>query len=315
MPILFRPGLILEKIRGSRIAGYCAGNGRASRSSSSVIAALILACGMFAVSSGAAQAQSAGDPQACATLDDEARAFLDALILDMLDPASDFSHFQYLSQPEMQDVQALDAERRRSDWGNLCQYRDDNIAVLAGPAPKVVFMGDSITEFWSIGDPDLFSGGVINRGISGQTSSQMLVRFWQDVVSLKPELVHIMTGTNDLAENTGFVSDDAYKANIKAMVTLAKSHDIGVVLASIPPAGSFGWRPELEPPVRISVLNQWLEDYAAETGSTFVDYHSLLTEDGGSLSENFTHDGVHPHRTGYAQMHDAAQAAIEVARR
>lgn len=306
--------LFRKTLSGAGTASLRFAAGTLPRRIFAAVTALTLVSSMPAALQGVAHAQSPGDAQTCSKLDDAARAFLDGLVLDMLDPESDFSHLQYLSAPEMQDVQSLDAERRRSDWGNLCQYRDDNAAILAGPAPKAVFMGDSITEFWSIGDPDLFSEGVINRGISGQTSSQMLVRFWQDVISLKPEMVHIMTGTNDLAENTGFVSDDAYKGNIKAMVTLAKSHGIGVVLASIPPAGSFGWRPELQPPERIAVLNQWLEDYAKETGATFADYHSLLTEDGRSMSESFTHDGVHPHRSGYARMHDAAKAAIEAAR-
>lgn len=309
MRSLFRRGATSPGAPRSRFAA-----GALPKRVFSAVAALALASSIPAAFQGAAHAQSPGDAQTCSKLDENARAFLDGLVLDMLDPESDFSHLQYLSEPEMQDVQSLDAERRRSDWGNLCQYRDDNAVVLAGPAPRVVFMGDSITEFWSIGDPDLFGEGVINRGISGQTSAQMLVRFWQDVVNLKPEMVHIMTGTNDLAENTGFVSDDTYKGNIKAMVTLAKSHGIGVILASIPPAGSFGWRPDLQPPERISVLNLWLEDYAKETGATFVDYHSLLTEDGRGMSESFTHDGVHPHRSGYAQMHDAAKAAIEAAR-
>lgn len=254
-------------------------------------------------------------PQACVQLSPEARTFLDNLVLDMLDPESDFSHLHYLGKPEMKEVQSLDMDRRKNDWGNLCQYKNDNLTVMAGPRPKVVFLGDSITEFWSIGDPDLFEPGVINRGISGQTSSQMLVRFWQDIVRLKPEVVHIMAGTNDLAENTGYVSDEAFKGNIEAMVTLAQCHGINVILASIPPAGSFGWRPELNPPERISVLNQWIKDYAAQQGVVFVDYHSLLTDDGAKMSENLTHDGVHPHREGYARMQEAARQAIASAQK
>lgn len=255
------------------------------------------------------------DPQACVQLSPEGRTFLDNLILDMLDPESDFSHLHYLGEPEMKEVQSLDMDRRKNDWGNLCQYKNDNLTVMAGPRPKVIFLGDSITEFWSIGDPDLFEPSMINRGISGQTSSQMLVRFWQDVVRMNPEVVHIMAGTNDLAENTGYVSDESFKGNIEAMVTLAQSHGIGVILASIPPAGSFGWRPELNPPERISVLNQWIKEYAAQQGVVFVDYHSLLTDDGAKMSENLTHDGVHPHRAGYARMQEAARQAIAKAQK
>ncbi|MFN3312393.1 MAG: GDSL-type esterase/lipase family protein [Hyphomonas sp.] len=261
------------------------------------------------------QPPPAAPPQSadCTRLSAGAQVFLDDLIADMLDPASSFSHLPYLGEPEMQEVRARDAEKLRTDWGNLCQYKNDNDSVKQGPAPRAVFVGDSITEFWSIGDGELFGPGMVNRGISGQTSSQMLVRFWPDVIDLAPEAVHIMAGTNDLAENTGPVTDEAYKNNIRAMVTLAQSHDIAIVLASIPPAGSFGWRPDLEPPKRIETLNQWLEAYAAETGSVYVDYHSLLSTDGSSMSQDLTHDGVHPHRDGYAAMRQAAQTAIEAA--
>jgi len=262
--------------------------------------------------------QAATEPQparstGCSQLGEDAQAFLDDLILDMLDPASSFSHLPYLGEPEMQEVRARDAEKLRTDWGNLCHYKDDNETVKQGPRPRAVFIGDSITEFWSIGDTELFGPGMVNRGISGQTSSQMLVRFWPDVIALAPEAVHIMAGTNDLAENTGPVTDEAYKDNIRTMVTLALSQDIAVILASIPPAGAFGWRPDLDPPKRIDTLNQWLAEYAAETGAVYVDYHSLLSTDGKSMSEDFTHDGVHPHRDGYAAMRTVAQTAIDAA--
>lgn len=291
--------------RASKVAGR----------SLALLASFATLTGLAGICENAPNAQPPEGQQICAQLNSGARAFLDELILDMLDPESDFSHLNYLGEPEMKEIQSLDMDRRKSDWGNLCQYRDDNMILMTGPAPKVVFLGDSITEFWSIGDPDLFEQGFINRGISGQTSSQMLVRFWQDVIRLQPEVVHIMAGTNDLAENTGYVSDEAFKGNIEAMVTLARSHGIGVILASIPPAGSFGWRPDLNPPERISALNQWIEEYSAQNGLVFVDYHSLLTDDGAKMSENLTHDGVHPHREGYARMHEAALQAIAKAQK
>lgn len=274
-----------------------------------LISLSLMACAMNAF----AETLAAPAASACKTLGAEAQVFLDNLILDMLDPASQFSHLNYLGEPEMAEVRGLDMERLRTDWGNLCRYRDDNLSLQNGNPPEVVFLGDSITEFWSIGDPELFAPSFVNRGISGQTSSQMLVRFWADVVALKPTAVHVMAGTNDMAENTGYVSDDAYRANIKAIVTLAHSQGIEVILASIPPAGYFGWRPELKPAERIAVLNEWLETYAEEVGAVYVDYHILLSTDGQSMSENFTHDGVHPHRVGYAAIRDAARGALDAA--
>lgn len=257
-----------------------------------------------------AEAQRATSPAECPKLSAEASAFMDGVVRDMLDPASGFSHLAIRGEPALKEVQELERARLRTDWANLCQFQEDNAILAQGPAPKVVFMGDSITQFWSAGAPDLFGAGVINRGISGQTTSQMVLRFWQDVVALKPEIVHIMAGTNDLAENTGYVSDEAYKANIRSMVTLAKDNGIAVILASIPPADSFGWRPSLKPAERIEVLNQWLAEYAAQTGSVYVDYHSLLTDDGSRMAPQFTPDGVHPNAPGYAAIQGAAQKAI-----
>lgn len=246
----------------------------------------------------------------CPKLSAEASAFMDGVVRDMLDPSSGFSHLAIRDEPALKEVQELERARLRTDWANLCQFKEDNAKVAQGPAPKVVFMGDSITQFWSAGDPELFGPGIVNRGISGQTTSQMVLRFWQDVVALKPEIVHIMAGTNDLAENTGFVSDETYKANIRSMVTMARDNGIAVVLASIPPADSFGWRPSLKPAERIEVLNQWLAEYAAQTGSVYVDYHSLLTDNGSQMAPQFTPDGVHPNAPGYAAMQAAAQKAI-----
>ena len=249
-------------------------------------------------------------PHVCPELSPEGAVFMEGVVERMMDPDSNFTHASVLSAPEFHEIRARDERLLKEDWGNVCKYQKDNETVLEGQAPKVVFMGDSITEFWRVGDKELFTDGVIDRGISGQTSSQMLVRFWQDVVALKPQAVHIMAGTNDLAENTGYVSDEAYKNNIRSMTTLAQSNDIAVILASIPPADVFGWRPELQPAKRIDTLNAWLENYAAEVGAVYVDYHSLLSEDGEGMMPKYTPDGVHPNRLGYAAIHDTAEAAI-----
>jgi len=201
-------------------------------------------------------------------------------------------------------------ERTRRDWPGLCRHRAANAAVATTPV-RAVFIGDSITEFWNAAAPDLFADGVVNRGIGAQTSPQMLVRFYQDVISLKPQVVHIMAGTNDIAGNTGPSRPEDFKNNIRAMVELAKAHDIAVVLASIPPSAVFDWRPQLRPAPRIAELNAWLRDYAAEQGVPFVDYAAAMSGPAGELRPELTADGVHPDANGYALMTPLARNAVE----
>jgi lysophospholipase L1-like esterase len=174
-------------------------------------------------------------------------------------------------------------------------------------------MGDSITEFWSRFDPELFGEGVVNRGISGQTSPQMLVRFYSDVVALRPAAVHLMAGTNDLAGNTGPSRPEDFKNNIRAMVDLAEANGIAVVLASIPPAAAFPWRPEVEPAPIIAQLNDWLEGYATENKLVFVDYHAAITGPSGELRAELSSDGVHPDADGYAAMRPLTIEALAAA--
>ena len=200
-------------------------------------------------------------------------------------------------------------ERRRADWGGLCRHRAAN-AALEGQAVAAVFIGDSITEFWEAAAPDLFRDGVVNRGIGAQTSPQMLVRFQQDVIALRPAAVHIMAGTNDVAGNTGPSRPEDFKNHIRAMVDLAQAHEIRVVLGAIPPAATFSWRPQLQPAARIAALNAWLETYAKERGATFVDYHRAMRGPDGELRAELTDDGVHPDADGYAVMTPLARAAI-----
>jgi lysophospholipase L1-like esterase len=202
-----------------------------------------------------------------------------------------------------QDVQTYvkaQRERAQGDWANLCRYRDAN-AGLAVPA-RVVFMGDSITENWAKADPDLFTQGVVGRGISGQTSPQMLLRFFPDVIDLHPKMVHIMAGTNDVAGNTGPSSERDFENNVRAMVELAQAHHVRVLLASIPPASVFLWRPALRPAATIQRLNAWLHSYARETHSRYVDYYAVLNDGQGGFKKNLSNDGVHPNRDGYAAM-------------
>lgn len=198
------------------------------------------------------------------------------------------------------------------DWAWLCRYRAAN-AGLAGTAVDVVFIGDSITEGWLHFNPALFALPAVNRGISGQTSGQVLLRFMADVVALRPRAVHLMIGTNDIAGNTGPTSPDAYQNNIRAMVELAAAHGIRVVLGSIPPADHMNWRPGLQPAPRIAQLNQWLKDFAAARGLTYADYFTPLAGPNGELRAEFTHDGVHPQAAGYAAMEPALHQALAAA--
>ena len=201
-------------------------------------------------------------------------------------------------------------EQQQHDWPNLCRYRAENAALAGGPRPRAIFMGDSITEFWGMADPSLFSNGIIDRGISGQTSPQMLLRFYADVIALRPRVVHILAGTNDLAGNTGPTTVQDYKNNIRAMCDLAAVHGIKVILGSIPPAGAFPWRPGIKPAAQIIALNSWMRDYAAAHHLQFVDYHSALSASDGSMRADLTHDGIHPHSAGYALMRPLAEQAV-----
>jgi lysophospholipase L1-like esterase len=220
--------------------------------------------------------------------------------------AANFS--ELFAKPEMQAYMKAEQDRARSDWPDLCRYRRAN-AALKKP-PRVVFIGDSITESWVAGDPDLFSDDVIGRGISGQTSPQILLRFFQDVIELRPQIVHIMAGTNDIAGNTGRTTEQDFKNNISAMVDLARAHHIQVALASILPASGFSWKPGLMPASTIVRLNGWLRDFALKSHVRYIDYHSALAEPRGGFIPELSNDGVHPNRNGYAVMRKLALVGI-----
>lgn len=193
---------------------------------------------------------------------------------------------------------------KAGDWADRCFYRadDERLAALPAAERRVVYMGDSITQLWGFADPDFFTAGRIDRGISGQTTAQMLLRFEPDVVALHPAMVHIMAGTNDVAGNTGPVSMRDVQNNIMAMATLARANGIRVILASTPPAGHFAWRPALRPAPQIAALNAWLKDYARRTGATYLDYYGLMATPDGAMRPDFTLDGVHPNAAGYAAI-------------
>jgi lysophospholipase L1-like esterase len=208
---------------------------------------------------------------------------------------------------------ALDPKVLQSDWAWLCRYQADNALVDPKSPPTVVFMGDSITENWVNLDPGLFGQTRLGRGLAGQTSPQMLVRFWQDVIALHPRVVHIMAGTNDIAGNTGPTTPEAYKNAIRAMVSLAEANGIEVILGSIPPADKFGWATQHRPAPWIAGLNGWLKGYAGERGAIYADYFTALTGPNGELRPEYGPDGVHPNAAGYAVMRPIAEQAIVAA--
>jgi lysophospholipase L1-like esterase len=206
-----------------------------------------------------------------------------------------------------------DELRIHTDWAQLQQYREDDVRVraLTTAERRVVFLGDSITRGWMVFHPEFFTGnGFIDRGISGQTTPQMLVRFRQDVVRLAPEAVHLMGGTNDIAENTGPFDPDATKNNLMSMVELARMHRIRLVLGAIPPAAAFPWRSVPDPVGKIRTLNEWIRAYATQNGFGFADYTLPLDDGAGAMKPGLSYDGVHPTRAGYLAMEAVASAAI-----
>lgn len=195
------------------------------------------------------------------------------------------------------------------DWAWRCRFQEENRTMDSQP-PRVVFMGDSITEGWSKLDPDFFARGYANRGISGQTSAQMLVRFYQDVVALHPKVVHIMAGTNDVAGNGGPTTAEQYHNTIRSMVDIARANAIQVVIGAIPPADRFSWNPAIKPALQIADLNRWLRDYAKANGLAFADYYTAMAGPNGELLPAYATDGVHPIAAGYAVMRPIAERAI-----
>jgi lysophospholipase L1-like esterase len=204
------------------------------------------------------------------------------------------------------------------DLAGLTRYGAAN-AALPPPRPgdeRVVFMGDSITDFWVTIDPEFFArADFIDRGISGQTTMQMLLRFHQDVIALKPAVVHIMAGTNDIAGNTGPMELPAIEANVVSMVDLARANSIQVVIGSVLPATNFSWHPGIEPGPKIAALNQWLKTYSKARHLIYVDYYSALTDGALGMRSEFTSDGVHPTLPGYLIMDQLARDAIRTAQR
>jgi len=205
----------------------------------------------------------------------------------------------------------------KMDWAWLARFKNSDSA-LSAPAPgenRVVFMGDSITQGWRIEGPNGYFPGkpYINRGISGQTTPQMLVRFRQDVIDLKPKAVVILAGINDIAGNTGPETLEEIEGNLASMAELAAADHIRVVLCSVMPAFDFPWSPGMNPAPKVLALNAWMKSYAAEKGHVYVDYHSAMKDERDGLPAALSHDGVHPLAAGYAVMAPLVEAGIEKA--
>lgn len=205
---------------------------------------------------------------------------------------------------------AWEKNRLTEDFAGHCRYEKENAALAAAQQGRVLLFGDSITEFWAQKMPELFGPQLVDRGVSGQTTSQMVIRFRQDVLELKPSVIQIMAGTNDIAGNTGPVSLAWVEQNIATMVEQARVHGIRVLLASVPPTKAFNWRPGIDPRPSIAELNAWLKQYAAERCLTYVDYHKVLVDADGGLKPAFTEDGVHPTRPGYEAMKPLLEDAL-----
>ena len=225
--------------------------------------------------------------------------------------------FTFIAMANNSDAQPSD-QQLRTDWANLAKYRDAN-STLTPPAKnenRVVFMGNSITEGWQRYFPTMFAGKpYINRGIGGQTTPQMLVRFHPDVVALKPRVVVILAGTNDIAGNTGPSTLEMIEDNLASMAEIASANGIKVVLSSVLPVYDYPWKPGLEPAPKIIALNKWMKDYAKKHRAIYLDYHSAMADERGGMRSELASDGVHPTEAGYRVMAPLVEKAIEKALR
>ena len=210
--------------------------------------------------------------------------------------------------------QELMEENKSLDWPNLSRYQDENRSVGLPEKGKqrVVFMGDSITEEWSNLYPDYFdTKGYINRGIGGQTTPQMLIRFKPDVIDLEPDIVVILAGTNDIAGNTGPSNVKMITDNIFSMAELARAHQIKVVLSSILPVFEYEWAKEIKDvPATIDSVNDELKKYVNDHGLVYLDYFSSMVDERKGLNKDYTYDGVHPNQDGYILMSSLAEKVL-----
>ena len=205
-------------------------------------------------------------------------------------------------------------EQEHIDWPALSRYKKENheLRLKSNSGKRVVFMGDSITEGWSGLYPEFFfNKNYINRGISGQTTPQMLIRFRADVIDLNPNTVIILAGTNDIAENTGPSNVKMITDNIFSMSELAISHKVKVILCSILPVHTYSWKDISDPPSFITEVNNMLKNYCKDHNHQYVDYFSVMADDKKGLGNELSEDGVHPNKKGYKIMSETIQSVLE----
>ncbi len=207
----------------------------------------------------------------------------------------------------------LQAENVQRDWAGFDRYAQENDSLKRAKAEvSVVFLGNSITQGWREKRPFFAAHGFVGRGISGQTSSEMLVRMRQDVIALHPKVVVILAGTNDIAQNNGFITLEHILGNIQSMCELAKSNGIRPVLCSLVPVRSFYWNEGIrDVPERVQLLNTMIRAYAETSGIVYVDYWSAMAAADGGLRDGLSNDGVHPNDAGYAIMEPLILRALE----
>ena len=202
------------------------------------------------------------------------------------------------------------------DWADLCFFRTENDALIRrGVQPHVVFLGDSITHYWDRFEPQFYTEGLLNRGLAGQASPQVLLRLQPDALTLKPRMIHLMVGLNDIVGIRGWSRPDDYRNNIESIVTLAKAGGVTVIIGAIPPAKNDGWATGVHPVARIREMNDWLRAIAQRDGLVFADYWAAMAAPDGTMRRELADDGVHPNAAGYAVMTPIAQAAIAEAER
>ncbi len=218
------------------------------------------------------------------------------------------------TKSQLDSIKKIMDDRLHNDWAFLQKYAagNKNLPAVSPGEHRVVFMGNSITEFWKTIDGDFFSTNknFIDRGISGQTTPQMLLRFRDDVINLKPSVVVILAGTNDIAGNTGPTTIEEIFGNIVSMIELARANSIKVVLCSVLPAYDYPWRPGLEPAGKIMKLNSMLKDYANKNGIVYTDFFTPMADQRDGLKSEYSKDGVHPNLAGYKVMDDLVVKSI-----
>jgi len=218
---------------------------------------------------------------------------------------------EILSDPDVSSFLASERTRSQSDWADLARYAQEN-AVIAASRRSVdaVFIGDSITQMWPFASAGLFGESVVSRGIGGQVTPQILLRFYADVVALKPKVVHILAGINDVTGQDGPNSLGDYKNHMRAMVDLARANDIVPLIASILPTARYDLMPDLKPAGRVIGLNTWLKELCAETGAHFIDYFEDMRNSDDGMDRTISNDGLHPNRDGYLIMTRRAREAL-----